>query len=135
MTGVNKKGDSLCERLMKMVVSIIKLSSFSIAKMSLGGGAPGLQVPVRVVAPTENETPGRANPRNLYSQEPCGSAKNVSYLTEPDEGIGSSFMVRDWENIDSMASEFIDRIYRGNVDSMASDYIDRVHKKNQHSFR
>lgn len=116
MTDINKSGESLCERSMKMVVSVIKLSSFSIAKMSLGVGTAGRRAPFRILLPTESKSSDSTKHRNFWSQEPRVSSKPVSYLIEPDERTGSSYVVQD-------------------VDGKASNYIDRVHKKNRRYFR
>ena len=105
---------------------MIKLSSFSIANLSLGiGGKPASpRNSASSTAPNNTVTdnnrlhhpqfPGSSSSR---SQVPESSSKPIIYLTQPNQGAGgSSYMV--WED-------------RG-VDGKASDYIRKVHEQNRY---
>ncbi|KAL9337816.1 hypothetical protein Peur_069585 [Populus x canadensis] len=112
--------NSLCEKSMKMVVNIIKLSSFSIAKMSLGTPSPPVatkslaHVTGSVVVPKEpllSQIPG-----SRRSQEPQGSSNPKSFVMQPDEGNGSSHVIHEDNSV---------------INGRASDYIRKVHEKNR----
>lgn len=122
MNGKDRSSESLCETSVKMVTNIIKLSSFSVAKASLGTStrpqsSRNLSLNVGddsyVVGP---EPPLPRFPGSRRSQE---SSKPISYLVEPGKGVGSAYLIHEEEN----------------VDSMASDYINKVHEKNRHYLR
>ncbi|CAL5372505.1 unnamed protein product [Camellia sinensis] len=100
----NKK--SLYEKSMKMVSNILKLSSFSSAKMTLGG-TPSLKTTPPPPSPL-SQLPG-----TQMAREPSNSSKPVSYVTEPFEGNdGSSLHVIHEENgIDGDASKYIKRVH------------------------
>ncbi|GMP33599.1 hypothetical protein CsSME_00006845 [Camellia sinensis var. sinensis] len=100
----NKK--SLYEKSMKMVSNILKLSSFSIAKMTLGG-TPSLKTTPPPPSPL-SQLPG-----TQMAREPSNSSMPVSYVTEPFEGNdGSSLHVIHEENgIDGDASKYIKRVH------------------------
>ncbi|CAN0900726.1 hypothetical protein LINGRAHAP2_LOCUS21006 [Linum grandiflorum] len=121
-----RSSNSLCEKSMKMVVNIIRLSSFSIAKMSLGTAASGSGSPVvnRNLAPMTNSVVAAKEPLlpqipgSQRSQEPQTRSKHKSFLMEPArKGKGSSScMVHEESSV---------------IDGMAADYIRKVHEKNR----
>lgn len=114
---MNSKGrrsnKSICEKSMKMVANIVKLSPLFIAKMSLGTTA---------VPSTSNRSlssfSGPVKVSNTPPQEPKSSSRPViSYLIEPTEGhYKSSYTIPIHEELTS-------------VDGRASDFIRRVHEK------
>ncbi|XP_030458013.2 uncharacterized protein LOC115678733 isoform X2 [Syzygium oleosum] len=117
-----RSSDSLCERSMKMVTNVLRLSSLSIASMSLGTTGRSVSAQSHSAKDSsmmadEPVVPQFAGSRR--SQEPQSWSKPVSYLVELEDGIESAYVFRDDKN----------------VDGMASDYIERVHKKNQHYCR
>ncbi|KAF9667798.1 hypothetical protein SADUNF_Sadunf15G0060900 [Salix dunnii] len=118
MSSKHRNNNSLCEKSMNMVVNIIKLSSFSIAKMSLGTPSPPVVskslVPVPGSVAAANEILMSQIPGSQRSQESQGSSKPISFVKQPDEGNGSSHVIHK-ENIF--------------IDAMASDYIRKVHEK------
>ncbi|TXG50361.1 hypothetical protein EZV62_022885 [Acer yangbiense] len=73
---------------MKMMVNIIKLSSFSIAKMSLGaaGPSPAATKNLQVNEPLLPQSPG-----SQKSEKPKNSSKPVSFLMEPTGGSESYY--------------------------------------------
>ncbi|XVE57055.1 hypothetical protein DITRI_Ditri04bG0061100 [Diplodiscus trichospermus] len=111
---------SLCEKSMKMVVNIIKLSSFSIAKMSLGATAHSTA--------TKNLAPATDHPDMVtdallqpqfsgMSEKLQSSSKPYSVVMQPD-GENESLMVHE-EKRDS--------------DGIFAAYIRKVHEKNRSS--
>ncbi|PIN22651.1 hypothetical protein CDL12_04635 [Handroanthus impetiginosus] len=128
---MNRKGKnnkSLCEKSMEVVINFVKLSSFSIAKMSLRPSSP--QSPSTVEKHKDSRS-FHANfsdslrsvsslSSNLKLQKSQRSSKAISYLLEPfGEGNtnSSTFVVNEEESIDGKASE----------------YIRKVHEKNRHN--
>ncbi|MCD7461714.1 hypothetical protein HAX54_046874 [Datura stramonium] len=113
MNNKSRSNKSLCERSMKMVTNVIRLSSFSIARMSLGMAtqpAAG-KIPATLI----KGSPTAQFPESLRSQEPVNIKKPIAYLIEPDESGKSLYAVNE-----------------KCVDGRASDYIRRVHEKNRH---
>lgn len=111
--------NSLCEKSMKMVTNVIKFSSFSIAKRSLGTYGPP------TVAKTYesmkggiavSKSPLLPQYPNQRLQEPLNASKPVGYLIEPVEGNGFLSTICEERT----------------VDGKASDYIRRVHEKNRY---
>lgn len=120
MNSKDRSSKSLCERSMKMVTNIVKLSSFSIANMSLGTSrAPRSS---RNHSLSVGHNPQVVDPEPLLPRIPGSrrrsqeSSRPISYLVEPGEGVESTCLVLEEKN----------------VDGMASDYINKVHKKNRH---
>ncbi|TMW84931.1 hypothetical protein EJD97_024112 [Solanum chilense] len=115
MKNKSRSNNSLCEKSMKMVTNVIRLSSFSIARMSLGIAtepSPGGKIPATFI----KDSPTAQFPESLRSQEPVNVKKPLAYLIEPTEnGKSSLYAVND-----------------KCVDGRASDYIRRVHEKNRH---
>ncbi|KAF3972150.1 hypothetical protein CMV_004311 [Castanea mollissima] len=97
MNGKGRSNKSICEKSMKMVVNIIKLSSFCISKMSLGVG--GNQVMVDM------------STKNQRSQEPQSRSKKISYLIEPSENDESTYVICEEMNIDGRASAYIRKVH------------------------
>ncbi|CAN1836222.1 hypothetical protein LINPERHAP1_LOCUS34696 [Linum perenne] len=125
MGGKDRSNNSLCEKSMKVVVNIIRLSSFSIAKMSLGTAGSGSGSPVlkRNLAPMTNSAVATKEPLlpqipgSRRSQEPQTRSNHKSFLMEPGKGNGSSScMVHEESSV---------------IDGKASDYIRKVHEKNR----
>lgn len=97
---------------------MIRLSSFSIAKMSLGMG--------RAPAPPRNSAPNAATGEPLLpqfhgggssssrSQVPESSSKPIIYLIAPSEGAGSSYVIRSEKSVDGMASDYIQKVHDKN---------------------
>ncbi|KAA8540889.1 hypothetical protein F0562_024973 [Nyssa sinensis] len=118
---MNKKSRSkrsLCEKSMKIVANIVKLSSFSIAKISLGTAGPPPRTKNLASFDSDKVVNDPLLPRfpGSRSQEPQCSSKSVSYLIEPIEG-----------------NEFVDVICEEkSIDGRASAYITKVHEKNRH---
>ncbi|XP_065876735.1 uncharacterized protein [Euphorbia lathyris] len=117
----DKSNDSLCEKSMKMVVNIIKLSSFSIAKMSLGVvlTEPSLvnknltPVTGSVMVTDQPEIPAGSR---KSSQQMRSRSKPYSFVMQKaDEEKGSTYMIREGNSL---------------IDGMASDYIKKFHEKN-----
>lgn len=106
-----------------MVTNILRLSSLSVASMSLG--TAGRPASVRSHSSGKDSSMMAEEPvvpqfpSSRRSQEPQNWSKPVSFLVEPEDGIKSANVLHDDKN----------------VDGMASDYIERVHKKNQYYFR
>lgn len=102
---------------MKMVTNVIRLSSFSIARMSLGIATQPAPAPVdKIPATFIKSSPTAQFPESLRSQEPVNIKKPIAYLIEPTESGKSSFYA----------------VNNKSVDGRASDYIRRVHEKNRH---
>ena len=114
---MNKKGrsnNSLSETSMMMVANIIKLSSFSIAQMSLG------TAPKKLPSLTGSNTILNNNPSvpqfsgSLKSQEPHSVSKPVSYLIEPVEGNGSLYVMPEEKGIDEKTLDYIRKVHEKN---------------------
>ncbi|OAY30957.1 hypothetical protein MANES_14G072000v8 [Manihot esculenta] len=116
-----RSNDSLCEKSMKMVVSIIKLSSFSIAKMSLGATEPA--VVTKKLAPVTGSVMDANGPllpqipRSHKSQQVRSRSKPFSFVMQPDEGNSSAYTIHEENSV---------------IDGMASDYIRKFHEKNSY---
>ncbi|KAK2663871.1 hypothetical protein Ddye_002445 [Dipteronia dyeriana] len=106
------RNKSLCENSMKMMVNIIKLSSFSIAKMSFGsaGSSPAATKNLQVNGPLLPQSPG-----SRKSEKPKNSSKPVSFLMGQTGESESSYVVHG---------------ERSHIDGKASAYIRKVHQKN-----
>ncbi|KAJ4712233.1 Homeobox-leucine zipper protein [Melia azedarach] len=117
------RNKSLCQKSMKMVVNIIKLSSFSIANMSLG--VAGASAATKNLGPVTDSVMLANEPLlpqfsgSRRSEKPQNSAKPVSYLMEPNRGDESSYVIHDEKSV---------------IDGMASAYIQKVHQKNRIDF-
>lgn len=98
---------------MKVVANLVKMSSFYLAKISLGTAEKDPVEPRKLQ--TAKSFVMVANNPVSRSQEPVTNSKKVSYLVEPDEGYRSSYDFQEDMN----------------VDGKASDYIRKVHEKNQ----
>ncbi|XVF09196.1 hypothetical protein REPUB_Repub07fG0071100 [Reevesia pubescens] len=110
----DRNDKSLCEKSMKMVVNIIKLSSFSIAKMSLGAiGHP---------AATKNLTPPTDSDmvtdellqtqfsRIQMSEKLQNSSKTCSFLMQPGGGDESLMVHEEKREDDVIFAAYIKKI-------------------------
>lgn len=113
MKSKKTKDRSLYENSMKVVANLVKMSSFYLAKTSLGTAEKDPVEPRKLQ--TAKSFVMVANNPVSRSQEPVTNSKKVSYLVEPDEGYRSSYDFQEDMN----------------VDGKASDYIRKVHEKNQ----
>ncbi|KAG5230078.1 hypothetical protein OIU78_029825 [Salix suchowensis] len=120
MSSKHRNNNSICEKSMNMVVNIIRLSSFSIATMSLGSPSPPVVskrlVPVAGSVAADKEPLMTPIPGSRRSQESHGSSKPISFVMQPDEGTGSSRVIHKENSF---------------IDERASDFIRRVHEKNR----
>ncbi|KAJ6760611.1 hypothetical protein OIU79_025449 [Salix purpurea] len=122
MSSKHRNNNSICEKSMNMVVNIIRLSSFSIATMSLGSPSPPV-ISKRLVSVAAGSVPAAKEPLmtqipgSQRSQESHGSSKPISFVMQPDEGNGSSRVIHKDQN--------------SCIDERASDFIRRVHEKNR----
>uniref|UniRef100_A0A2K1YAB5 Uncharacterized protein n=1 Tax=Populus trichocarpa TaxID=3694 RepID=A0A2K1YAB5_POPTR len=112
MSSKNRSNNSLCENSMKVAVNIIKLSSFSIAKMSLGTHSPPVvtksYIPMTGSVMVANEPLLSQIPGSRRSQESQGSSKPISFVMQPDEGNGSTHAIHKENSvIDGRASDYI----------------------------
>ncbi|XVF12037.1 hypothetical protein REPUB_Repub08aG0080300 [Reevesia pubescens] len=107
---------TLCEKSMKMVVNIIKLSSFSIAKMSLGETGHPTTATKNLTPATHSDmvTDELLQPQ-LRSEKLQSRSKPYSFVMQPG-GENESLMVHE-EKRDS--------------DGIFAAYIRKVHEKNR----
>lgn len=117
MNSKAKSNGCVCEKSMKMEFNIIKLSSFSIAKMSLGAAGPA--VVARNIAHAMDAN-GSLLPQIHRSQKPQqlrGRSKPFSFVMQPDEGKSSSSCMIHGEKsvIDGMASAYIRKFHEKNI--------------------
>ncbi|KAK3225792.1 hypothetical protein Dsin_005654 [Dipteronia sinensis] len=111
------RNKSLCETSVKMMVNIIKLSTFSIAKMSLGasGPSPATTKNLQVNEPLLPQSPGRRK-----SEKPKNSSKPVLFLMEPTGGSESSYVVHgEKSHIDGKASAYIKKVHQKNLSDLS----------------
>ncbi|CAN4100460.1 unnamed protein product [Withania somnifera] len=114
----NKSNSSLCENTVKMVTNVIRLSSFSIARMSLGMAtqpATAGKFPASHPATFTKDSQVAEFPASFRSLEPVNIKKPIAFLIEPTESGKSSLYA----------------VNEKSVDGRASDYIRRVHEKNR----
>lgn len=128
MRGNERIEESLCEKSMKVVANVIRLSAFSIAKRSLGStGSGGPVASSRNFQPaTETLNMVAAAKPLLRAQKPQTSS-NQTYYVEPDGVKGSSYVVMEDMNVDGRASDYIRKVREKNqkdlfVISEASSY-------------
>ncbi|KAL5722431.1 hypothetical protein ACHQM5_005954 [Ranunculus cassubicifolius] len=112
MANKNKRSNqkSLCEKSMKIVVNILKISSLSLATMSLGSpsGNGKLKSEVtEITFVTKNSGQSRL-------KEPENSLKTSSYLLNPDQEKASSYVIHNEMNVDGKASDYIQRFHAKN---------------------
>jgi hypothetical protein len=122
MSSDDRCNESLCEKSIKMVANIIKLSSFSISKMTLGEGrqtaAPRSLEPLADSAMADNKPEPFRISGSRRSQQPQGGSKH-SFLIEPGEKNDSTYEIHE-----EMMS----------IDGRASAYIRKVHEKNRNNY-
>lgn len=109
--------NSLCEKSIKMVTNMIKLSSFSIAKRSLGTYGPppvakSYESMKGGIAVSKNPLLPRYPSQRL--QEPLNASKPIGYLIEPGEGNGSLRTICEEQTVDGKASDYIRRVHERN---------------------
>lgn len=100
---------SICEKSMKLMTNIVKVSYISIATIGLRTHAPSNSL----ARATHNPAPSLPSyPRNLRPQEP-----SVSYLVPPgDTNKSSMSMIKDDESvIDRDAGDFIKKVRARNM--------------------
>lgn len=109
-----RSNESLCEKSMKMVTNMVKLSSLSISKVSLGisGPPPATKNLASVTASlmVVDKPPLLQFPGNRRSQEPQSGTKPMGYLIAPVAGNGSSSIIREDNSIDGKASDYIEKV-------------------------
>nr|DAD31098.1 TPA_asm: hypothetical protein HUJ06_009949 [Nelumbo nucifera] len=98
---------SLWEKSMKMAMNIVRVSSFSLSKASLG--ATTRAIPAN--GKTNGINPGSSQ-RSSSQQEPERGPTTPPYLMF--EGNGSSLVISKRSNIDDRASDFIQRFHEKN---------------------
>ncbi|KAK2965162.1 hypothetical protein RJ640_005325 [Escallonia rubra] len=102
---------------MMVVTNMVKLSSLSIAKASLG--TPGTPQSTKKLASVTGTGTVARNPslpqfpRTPRSQEPQSSSKPI-YLIQPDEGNVSSYVIDEEKSVDVKASDFIRKVHEKN---------------------
>lgn len=123
MSSDDRCNKSLCEKSIKMVANIIKVSSFSISKMTLGAGrhtaAAGSLEPLVDSAMVDNKPVPSQIDGSRRSQQPQSGSKR-SFLIEPGEKNDSSSTYEIHEEM--------------SVDGRASAYIRKVHEKNRNNY-
>ncbi|CAH1439623.1 unnamed protein product [Lactuca virosa] len=118
MNNKSRSNKSICEKSMKLMTNIVKVSYFSIAKTSLRIGAPPPPPP-----PPPPPAPSlHRYTRNLRLQQPINSSKPVSYLIHPDHDTKRSSvnMIKDdeTESVDMKAWDFIRKVREKNLKDM-----------------
>ncbi|KAK3006898.1 hypothetical protein RJ639_015603 [Escallonia herrerae] len=111
---------------MMVVTNMVKLSSLSIAKASLG--TPGTPQSTKKLSSVTGTATVARNlsvsqfPRAPRSQEPQSSSKPI-YLIQPDEG-NVSWYVKEEKSVDVKASDFIRKVHEKNryASSETSDF-------------
>ncbi|KAI3820796.1 hypothetical protein L1987_08344 [Smallanthus sonchifolius] len=104
----SRSNKSTCEKSMKLITNIVKVSYISIAKIGFRTHAP----PQPLARPTHNPAPSLPRyPRNLRPQEPT-----VSYLVHPSDANRSNMsMIKDDESVDREAWDFIKKVHAKNM--------------------
>lgn len=110
MNNKSRSNKSICEKSMKLMTNIVKVSYISIAKFGLKAPGPPHQPLARA---TPNPAPSLVRyPRNyLRSNEPT-----VSYLIHPrDTNRLSKNMIQDDESVDTKAWDYIKKVREKNM--------------------
>ncbi|KAF5807169.1 hypothetical protein HanXRQr2_Chr05g0230551 [Helianthus annuus] len=122
MSNKSRSNQSVCEKSMKLMTNIVKVSYISIAKIGFRTHAP----PPSLARATHNPAPSLAAryPRNLRSHEPT-----VSYLVHPGHTNRSNTrMIKDDdENVDREAWDFINKVHAKNMKD-ASNEMTNLHE-------
>ncbi|OMP07093.1 hypothetical protein COLO4_07631 [Corchorus olitorius] len=114
----NRNDKSLCEKSMMMVVNIIKLSSFSIAKMSLGA-TKNLEATGNSDMVTD-EVARAGFCGSQRSEKILSRSKAISFVMQQPGGGNESLMLgEEKSNSDSDSN------------GMFAAYINKVHEKNR----
>ncbi|PWA38918.1 hypothetical protein CTI12_AA577280 [Artemisia annua] len=123
MNNKSRGNKSICEKWMKLITNIVKVSYISIAKIGFRESEPPQTMP----RTTRNSAPSLPRyPKILRSQEPIDSSKRVSYPINPRDTNRSSIniIVDDESSIDGEASDFIKRVREKNFKD-ASEITDQ----------
>ncbi|GLT50473.1 hypothetical protein SLA2020_239580 [Shorea laevis] len=117
----DRNNKSLYEKSLKMAGGIIKLSSFSIAKMSLGASGPptGIKNPAAALDSVSDKPLLLQSTRSQMSEKRQSSSKPISFLMQPAGG----------ENEGSIP--ILQMMHES--DEMFSYYVEKVHQKNQNN--
>ncbi|KAK1407274.1 hypothetical protein QVD17_38888 [Tagetes erecta] len=115
---MTNNNNSICEKSMKLMTNIVKLSYISIATIGLRTHAPSNSL----AQATHNHAPSHPlYPKNLRPQEPI-----VKYLVSPGGTRKSNMsMIKDDENVDRNAGDFINKVrakYMKDANEMTNIY-------------
>ncbi|GLU12265.1 hypothetical protein SLE2022_289600 [Rubroshorea leprosula] len=108
----DRDNKSLYEESLKMAVGIIKLSSFSIAKMSLGPSGPptGTENPAAALDSASDKPPLRQSARSQKSEKLQSSSKPVLMQPAGGENEGSISILHMMHESDETFSDYIRRV-------------------------
>ncbi|KAK7389006.1 hypothetical protein VNO78_23837 [Psophocarpus tetragonolobus] len=120
----SKSEMSLCEKSMKVVVNVIRLSSFSIAQMTLGATSTRKASPGSDVDPDEESLVPDQFPASKRSQQPQSRA-NPIYVIKSDGSNGSTEHLIYQERVPGDVNPKKEQC----VDKSASDYICKIRNK------
>ncbi|WRX17575.1 hypothetical protein QQP08_010062 [Theobroma cacao] len=113
----DRNDKSLCEKSMKMVVNIIKLSTFSIAKMSLGAtGHPTATENFIPATDSDMVTDDLLQPQfsgSLRSKK-LQNSKPISFVMQPGGGNESLMVHEDKRDIDGRFAAYIKKVHEKN---------------------
>lgn len=110
--------ESLCEKLMKVVANVIRLSAFSIAKRSLG--TTGEDPVASRNFQHATETLNMVSTKPLLRAQMPQTNSSQTYLVEPDGVKGSSYVVEEDMNVDGRASAYIRKVREKNQNLISS---------------
>ncbi|XAR64992.1 hypothetical protein NMG60_11008914 [Bertholletia excelsa] len=128
----DKIKSSVCEKSMQMIVTIIKLSSVSLAGVTLGSTiarpnlpSPGQQT-VKEVVSSSNLL------RQTRSKKPETDSISQSCVMDPGDTRGSSYVVSQIKDKDERVHRNKESPMNGSVsDVSVSDFINWFHEKNR----
>ncbi|PON86106.1 hypothetical protein TorRG33x02_181560 [Trema orientale] len=107
--------ESLCEKSMKVVANVIRLSAFSIARRSLGITVESPVAHSGNLQTTRSSLMVPSKPL-LRAQKPQ-IMSNQTYLVEPEHETyngSSSYVVKEDMNVDGRASDYIRKVRQKN---------------------
>ncbi|KAL8215959.1 hypothetical protein R6Q57_022796 [Mikania cordata] len=105
----SRSNNSICEISINLITNIVRVSYISAANIGFITQAPSPSLARATRNPAPSSSP--QYPRNLRSQEPT-----VSYLMHPSDTNGSNMsMIKDDENVDQKASNFIKKVHARNM--------------------
>ncbi|CAJ1943983.1 unnamed protein product [Sphenostylis stenocarpa] len=120
----SKSEKSLCEKSMKVVVNIIKLSSFSIAQMTLGATSTRKSDPESDMDSDGDAPISDQLPTSRRSQQPQSRA-NPTYVIKSGGSNGSTEHLIYQERVPTDVNPKKEQC----VDGLASDYISKIRNK------